>query len=91
MSYASRGFAALALTLFAPAFASAQSADTKGVNMRALGDRNIAPVAKPGRGSDGMKPCTEYGAGFYRLAGSDTCVRLGGAIGADVSTSGGRR
>ena len=33
----------------------------------------------------------QYGAGFYRLAGSDTCVRLGGGIGTDIGTSGTRR
>lgn len=26
-------------------------------------------------------PCAEYGAGFVKLEGSDTCVRLGGSIG----------
>lgn len=26
------------------------------------------------------KPCAEYGAGFVKLEGSDTCVRLGGSI-----------
>lgn len=78
--------------LFAlPASALAQSADSRSVNMRALGDRNVAPAKKPGGSAGSMKPCPEYGAGFYRLAGSDTCVRLGGSVGVDVSTSGGRR
>ncbi len=26
------------------------------------------------------KPCAEYGAGFVKLEGSDTCVRIGGSI-----------
>ena len=84
---------ALALVMVAmPAsLAPAQSKDPKGVDMRALGDRNPAPATKPGAASSGTKPCPEYGAGFYRLAGSDTCVRLGGGIGADVGTSGVRR
>lgn len=25
-------------------------------------------------------PCAEYGAGFVKLEGSDTCVRIGGSI-----------
>jgi hypothetical protein len=67
--------------------ALAQAADPKGVNMRALGDRTVAPVTKPSGSAGSMKPCPEYGAGFYRLAGSDTCVRLGGSVGTDVGTS----
>jgi hypothetical protein len=68
----------------------AQSTDLKGVNMRALGERSTAPVKKPS-GTSSTKPCPEYGAGFYRLAGSDTCVRLGGGIGTDIGTAGVRR
>jgi hypothetical protein len=82
---------AIAALLALSASARAQSADSKSVNMRALGERNAAPVAKPGTGSAGMKPCPEYGAGFYRLAGSDTCARIGGAVGTDVGTSSVRR
>jgi hypothetical protein len=77
------------LALLAPA-SSSLAQDTKGVNMRALGDRNVAP-AKPGKGANGMKPCPEYGAGFYRLAGSDTCARIGGGVASDVGVSGVRR
>jgi len=84
-------FAAFALALLAPTLATAQSSDPKGANMRALGERNPAPAAKSGDRSSGMKPCPEYGAGFYRLNGSDTCARIGGAIGVDVGTSSGRR
>jgi hypothetical protein len=61
------------------------------VNTRALGDRNVAPAAKPGGRTGGMKPCPEYGAGFYRIDGSGTCARIGGSIGTDISTSGVRR
>jgi hypothetical protein len=91
MSHAGTGLAVLACALLAPALASAQSSDPKGVTMRALGERNPAPAAKPGASAGSMKPCREYGAGFYRLAGSDTCVRIGGAVGADVGTSNLRR
>ncbi len=34
-----------------------------------------------------MTPCSEYGAGFVRMAGSDTCVRVGGGIDAGVGFS----
>ena len=74
----------LALLLLASTFpAYAQSWDAK-----ALSKRPEAPVAKPKDRAGGMKACPEYGAGFYRLAGSDTCIRIGGGIGSDVGTSG---
>ena len=67
-----------------PAFA--QSHDLK-----SLGKKLDVPVAKPADRGGGMKACPEYGAGFYRLAGSDTCVRIGGSIGVDIGTSNVRR
>jgi hypothetical protein len=80
------------LVLLAPAStALAQSSGTKGANMRPLGDRHVAPAAKPGKGAAAMKACPEYGAGFYRLGGSDTCVRIGGGIASDVGVTGVRR
>lgn len=75
------------LLLAAPASAAlAQSWDAK-----SLSKKPEAPAAKPKDRAGGMKACPEYGAGFYRLDGSDTCVRIGGGISADVGTSGVRR
>lgn len=31
-----------------------------------------------------QNPCAQYGAGFVRAAGSDTCVKIGGYVGVDV-------
>lgn len=42
------------------------------------------PVAKPRQSTS----CAEYGAGFVRAPGSDTCVHLGGGI--DVGVGIGR-
>lgn len=77
----------LLVALAAPGNAPAQSSNTKGGDLRALGDRSAAPVKKPGGATAGMKACPEYGAGFYRLAGSDTCVRIGGGVASDVGAS----
>ena len=76
---------ALLILLLAPIFsAHAQSWDAK-----ALSKKPEPPVVPPKRDRAGdMKACPEYGAGFYRLAGSDTCIRIGGGIGSDVGTSG---
>ncbi|MHB8271862.1 hypothetical protein [Bradyrhizobium sp.] len=29
-------------------------------------------------------PCAEYGAGFVRIEGSSTCIKIGGSIGVGV-------
>jgi hypothetical protein len=37
--------------------------------------------------SKGARPCPEYGAGYVRLEGSSTCVRLGGGVRAEFGKS----
>ena len=32
-------------------------------------------------------PCAEYGAGFVRIEGSSTCIKIGGSIGVGVGGS----
>jgi hypothetical protein len=76
----------LVLLLLPVSFAQAQSWDAK-----PLGKKDGVPAGKPKDRASGIKACPEYGAGFYRLDGSDTCVRIGGGIGTDVGTSGMRR
>jgi hypothetical protein len=36
------------------------------------------------------QPCRQYGEGFYRLPGSDTCIKLGGSVRTDVTVTPGR-
>jgi hypothetical protein len=79
--------AVLLLLQLAPTSAAiAQSYDAK-----ALGRKSAPPAAKPKDRTSGMKACPEYGAGFYRLSGSGTCVRVGGSISIDIGTSSVRR
>lgn len=66
--------------------ALAQSRDAKTPDKKPEA-RRAAPKERAG----GMQPCPEYGAGFYRLHGSNTCVRVSGSVGIDVGTSGVRR
>jgi hypothetical protein len=33
------------------------------------------------------KPCAEYGAGFVRIEGSSTCIKIGGSFGVGVGGS----
>ena len=49
----------------------------------ATSDKTL-PVKRSGGGS----ACAAYGPGFVKVDGSDTCVKLGGAI--SVGVSGGR-
>jgi len=45
------------------------------------------PAAKPAVQSN---PCAIYGAGFVRIEGSSTCVKMGGNVTIDVGTRTGR-
>lgn len=73
--------AALSLALL-PVSAQGQSWDAKAARKKIE-----APVAKPNDRAGGMKACPQYGAGFYRLEGSDTCVRIGGGVSSEIGTS----
>jgi hypothetical protein len=32
------------------------------------------------------KPCAAYGAGFVKVEGSDTCIKIGGSVGVEVGS-----
>ena len=51
-------------------------------------DRTI-PSGKtlPLKGASSANSCAAYGAGFVKLEGSDTCVKVGGVISVGVGTS----
>jgi len=53
----------------------------------------IAPSGKmlPLKGASSGNACAAYGPGVVKVAGSDTCVRAGGAVSVDVGTSRGAR
>ncbi|WP_257164559.1 porin [Bradyrhizobium sp. SRS-191] len=46
------------------------------------------PVARPGAVTS--NPCASYGANFVRVEGTDTCVKVGGALRLETGTSVGR-
>ncbi len=41
----------------------------------------------PLRGASSANSCAAYGPGFVKVEGSDTCVKVGGAISIGVGTS----
>jgi hypothetical protein len=51
------------------------------------------PPAKmlPLKRATSANSCAAYGTGFVKLEGSDTCVKVGGALSVDVGTSRGAR
>jgi len=45
----------------------------------------------PLKGASSANSCAAYGPGFARVEGSDTCVKVGGAISVGVGTTRGAR
>ena len=45
----------------------------------------------PLKGASSGNSCAAYGPGFVKVAGSDTCVKVSGAVSVDVGTSRGAR
>ncbi len=50
------------------------------------------PQLPPSKRTVNANSCAVYGPGFVKLEGTETCVKIGGAvsIGAGISTGGGR-
>ncbi|MFH1556914.1 MAG: porin [Pseudomonadota bacterium] len=42
-------------------------------------------TAKPGA-NPGANPCAQFGAGFQRAPGTDTCIKVGGAVRMDAGS-----
>ena len=45
----------------------------------------------PLQGASSRNSCAAYGPGFVKVAGSDTCVKVSGAVSVDTGTSRGAR
>ena len=45
----------------------------------------------PLKGAASRNSCAAYGPGFAKVAGTDTCVKIGGAVSVGVGSSGNRR
>jgi hypothetical protein len=66
-------FLVIALAVVSASSASAQQSRERKPDKPAAG----VPL-RPARTA--VNPCAEYGAGFVRVEGSSTCVKIGGAI-----------
>ena len=45
----------------------------------------------PLKGARSGNSCAEYGAGFVRIEGTNTCMKIGGAVSIGAGVSGGSR
>jgi len=55
----------------------------------ALGGAQAADLPVKAKAVEYVKVCSLYGAGFYYIPGTDTCLRIGGALRLDTSFNGG--
>ncbi|MDO8980619.1 MAG: hypothetical protein Q7V17_15430 [Afipia sp.] len=87
LAYILRSTAVAALSVTLTAAAHAQQMETKTSRQRpqaAKPDHTARqkPLARPRT----TMSCSEFGAGFVRMPGSDSCVRFGGSVGIGVGT-----
>ena len=76
------------LVLLVPLLAPAAGAEPR--TKSAFEPGPVKPL--PLKGATSGHSCAAFGPGFVKVEGSDTCVKLGGAIQIDAGTSvGGRR
>jgi hypothetical protein len=75
--------AILLLIAISPTAAQTPTAKPKGARNEQLNPKVSKPVSQP---------CAQYGAGFVRVPGTDSCVRMGGSVETSVGlgSSGGR-
>jgi hypothetical protein len=57
--------------------------------MLAVGGAQAADLPMKAKAVEYVKICSLYGAGFYYIPGTDTCMRIGGAIRLDTTFGGG--
>jgi hypothetical protein len=59
------------------------------------GQKSDKPAASgkqlPLKGARANNACAAYGPGFVKIEGTDTCMKIGGAVGIGVGTSSGGR
>ena len=54
---------------------------------KAVSSDKSPPAKRPGSAN----ACAEYGAGFVRIEGTSTCMKIGGAVGIGAGVSSGSR
>ena len=54
----------------------------------AIGGAQAADLPVKAKAVEYVKVCSLYGAGFYYIPGTDTCIRIGGYVRAEVNFGG---
>ena len=57
----------------------------------AIGGAQAADLPVKAKAVEYVKICSLYGAGFFYIPGTDTCIKLGGYLRADVTFNGGAK
>jgi len=57
--------------------------------LMAIGGAQAADLPVKAKAVEYVKVCSLYGAGFYYIPGTDTCIKIGGAIRIDTAFNGG--
>jgi hypothetical protein len=71
---------AIVVALLPAALAAAEPSGSQKPD-KSAGSAKLLPLKNAHTGN----PCAAYGAGFVRVEGSDTCVKIGGAVSIGVS------
>ena len=58
---------------------------------RSLNQAATSGKVLPLKGARSANSCAEYGAGFVKVEGTNTCMKIGGAISVGAGVSGGSR
>src|SRR5262245_22244214 len=62
---------------------------SSGAGLMTLGGAQAADLPVKAKAVEYVKVCSLYGAGFFYIPGTDTCIKLGGYFRADVTFNGG--
>jgi len=79
------------LLVIAALLLPASSALAEQPGIQRSGKAALSDKVFPLKSASSGNPCAAYGPAFVKVAGSDTCVQVGGAVRVDVGTSRGAR
>ncbi len=74
----------LMLAVVLATLSSLALAEQAGRKPKATPKGQLTPAQKAAPPRSASNPCAMYGAGFVRIEGTETCVRMGGSVGAGV-------
>jgi hypothetical protein len=74
------------LAVMLPSFAAAEQPRFQKTDKAATTGKSL-PLKRPGSAN----ACAEYGAGFVKIEGTNTCMKIGGAVSIGAGVSSGSR